>query len=198
MSPAPDLAALLASRICHDLISPIGAISNGLELLSMSEGNAKGPEMTLIGDSVTQANARICLFRIAFGIAASGQVTGRRELVSILSDLTVGLRLRVDWDIPDEVSRAEAKLAILCLMCLETAMPFGGQIRIVARQGAWQVAGDSMKLRVDPDLWRAFADGTLQVSAPAQVQFGFAREQARRMGRALAVEQGRDRLSLSF
>lgn len=198
MPPVPDLAALLASRICHDLISPIGAISNGLELLSMSDGATKGPEITLIGDSVTQANARICLFRIAFGTASSDQVIGRRELVSILSDLTVGLRLRVDWDIPDEVARAEAKLAILCLMCVETALPFGGRILIAARQGAWQITGDSMKLRVDPDLWRAFADGTLQISAPAQVQFGFAREQARRMGRSLSVTQGRDSLSLSF
>jgi histidine phosphotransferase ChpT len=42
-----DTSALLGSRICHDLISPLGAISNGLELLAMS-GIASSPEMTLI------------------------------------------------------------------------------------------------------------------------------------------------------
>ena len=46
MHAKPDIAALLGSRICHDLISPIGAISNGVELL-MLDGVAKGPEMTL-------------------------------------------------------------------------------------------------------------------------------------------------------
>ena len=44
MPDKPDLAALVGSRICHDLISPIGAIGNGVELLMM-EGAAKGPEM---------------------------------------------------------------------------------------------------------------------------------------------------------
>ncbi len=47
----PDLAALVGSRICHDLISPIGAIGNGVELMMM-EGAAKGPEMALITESV--------------------------------------------------------------------------------------------------------------------------------------------------
>ena len=58
MPDKPDLTALLGSRICHDLISPIGAISNGVELLLM-DNVAKGPEMTLIAESVANANARI-------------------------------------------------------------------------------------------------------------------------------------------
>ncbi|HCI07554.1 MAG TPA: histidine phosphotransferase, partial [Sulfitobacter sp.] len=46
-----DLAALASNRICHDLISPIGAINNGLELLNMSGAMPVGPEMQLIWDS---------------------------------------------------------------------------------------------------------------------------------------------------
>ena len=57
MSDKTDLAALLGSRICHDLISPIGAIGNGLELLMMDPGT-HGPEMSLISESVGHANAR--------------------------------------------------------------------------------------------------------------------------------------------
>ena len=78
----PDLAALIGSRICHDLISPIGAIGNGLELLSMS--GAGGPEVALISDSVANANARIRFFRIAFGHASPEQGTSRSEILSIL------------------------------------------------------------------------------------------------------------------
>ena len=59
-----DLAALVSSRICHDLISPIGAINNGLELLNMSGLAHDGPEIQLIGDSVKSARARIRFFRI--------------------------------------------------------------------------------------------------------------------------------------
>ena len=56
-----DIAALIRSRICHDLISPIGAIGNGVQLLAMSCG-AAGAEMDLITESVQNANARIRFF----------------------------------------------------------------------------------------------------------------------------------------
>lgn len=198
MTDRHSLSALLASRICHDLISPIGAISNGLELLSMSGHPAAGPEMALIGDSVAQANARIRLYRIAFGIASDGQLVGRQELVVLLADLTTGLRLRAEWHIPDEVARAEAKLAVLCLMCLETAMPYGGSIRLYSDATGWRIEGESPRLKLDPDLWRGFAAGTLQVTAPAQVQFALARQEAESLGRALTVTQGNDSLAVSF
>ena len=57
-----NLAALIGSRICHDLISPIGAINNGLELLGMSDAR-EGPELELISESVGNASARIRFFR---------------------------------------------------------------------------------------------------------------------------------------
>ena len=63
---AIELNDLIGSRICHDLISPLGAIGNGVELLTMS-GMTEVPEMTLISESVENANARIRFFRIAFG-----------------------------------------------------------------------------------------------------------------------------------
>ena len=58
MTDQTDLSALLGSRICHDLISPIGAIGNGVELLMM-EGGTPSPELVLIAESVAAANARI-------------------------------------------------------------------------------------------------------------------------------------------
>ena len=86
-----NLSALIGSRICHDLISPIGAINNGLELLDMS-GRTSGPELDLIQESVGNASARIRFFRIAFG-AAGDQMMGRAEVVSILKDLMDRTRL---------------------------------------------------------------------------------------------------------
>jgi histidine phosphotransferase ChpT len=80
MSLSPrDLTSLIGSRICHDLISPLGAIGNGVELLAMS-GTAPGPEMDLISQSVENANARIRFFRVAFGAARGGQPRGPRSV----------------------------------------------------------------------------------------------------------------------
>ena len=81
-----DLAALVSSRICNDLIYPIGAINNGLELLNMFGLVHDGPEIQLIGNSVKSASTRIQFFRIAFG-AASEDVIGQTEVVSILGDM---------------------------------------------------------------------------------------------------------------
>jgi len=89
MTDRPDLNALVGSRICHDLISPIGAIGNGVELLQM-ESAAQGPELALISESVTNANARIRFFRIAFGAAGRDQRIGRSEVAGILADLYRG------------------------------------------------------------------------------------------------------------
>ncbi|MGH6763503.1 MAG: histidine phosphotransferase ChpT [Phyllobacterium sp.] len=69
---AADLGALLSSRICHDIISPVGAINNGLELLE--EGGADEDAMNLIKSSARSASARLQFARIAFGAAGSAGV----------------------------------------------------------------------------------------------------------------------------
>ena len=69
---AGELSQLLGSRLCHDLVSPLGAIGNGVELLEMSPdfpGIAACPELQLIAESVSSARARIQIFRVAFGQA---------------------------------------------------------------------------------------------------------------------------------
>lgn len=83
MAEKPDLTALLGSRICHDLISPIGAIGNGLELLMM-DGSSTSPEMVLISESVAHADARIRFFRVAYGMAQADHRIGKAEVQSVL------------------------------------------------------------------------------------------------------------------
>ena len=83
---ALDLAALLCSRVCHDVISPVGAIVNGLEVLE----EEKDPEMRafaidLIKKSASTASARLQFCRLAFGAAGSAGAsidTGDAELVA--------------------------------------------------------------------------------------------------------------------
>lgn len=120
-----DLAALIGSRICHDLISPIGAINNGLELLDMT-GMAGGPELDLIADSVDHAGARIRFFRIAYG-AAGDQMLGAPEVSAVLNDLSQGARTRFRWMPETPQQRGDVRLAFLALQCVETALPHGGE-----------------------------------------------------------------------
>ena len=189
MTSAPqDIAALLGSRICHDLISPIGAISNGVELLQMA-GGSMSPEIELISESVANANARIRFFRVAYGAASEGQMTGAAEVRGILDDLTRASRMRIDWRTDGEKLRHEVKLVFLMLQCFETAMPWGGQVTVTCQDGHWTVSGTSDRMKIDAEMWQALAEpgGNPRIGA-SEVQFLLLPLLLAAAGRRLALE----------
>lgn len=192
-----SLATLIGSRICHDLISPIGAINNGLELLSMS-GNSSGPEIGLIGESVDHASARIRFFRIAFG-AAGDQMVGPPEVTSILRDLYGNGRLAIEWLLPEPAQRTDVRIAFLALMCIETAMPYGGTIR-VRREGAnWTLTGEADRVNIDAELWEVLSGKTLETALPpSQVHFALLPLVAQDDGRRIRCEADDVSLRLTF
>lgn len=195
--PTDDLTALLGSRICHDLISPLGAIGNGVELLMMS-GAAHGPEIALISESVTNASARIRFFRIAYGLAASGQPVARTEIRAILDDMTRGGRLGIDWQVAGDPPRPEVKLAFLALQCIETALPHGGRVTVTNVAG-WQIEARAERLKITPDLWgRLEGAETGAAIAAAHVQFVLLPEEIRRAGRRLTVEWDAGRIAIRY
>ncbi|OSP56368.1 histidine phosphotransferase family protein [Pseudoruegeria sp. SK021] len=193
-----DLVALLGSRICHDLISPIGAIGNGLELMEMSR-SAEGPEMDLIKASLLNAQARIRFFRISYGATGDGQAIGSREVKSILQDFTIGGRVRIDWQTEGEVHRDDTKLVFLLLQCLDTAMPYGGDVRITRSDRSWTLSAQAKKLKALPELW-SHLDGDPKPGpiTPAQVQFALAPQQAAAMQRKLFVRVTDTEINLQF
>lgn len=127
---APDLAALLCSRVCHDIISPVGAINNGLELLD--EGGADADAMALIRASARTASARLQFARIAFGAAGSAGMqidTGDAETVA--AAYFRNEKPELEW----QGSRAllpknKVKLLLNLLLVSAGAIPRGGKLRV--------------------------------------------------------------------
>lgn len=192
-----NFAALIGSRICHDLISPVGAINNGIELIQMTTPSL-GPEMALISESVTNASARIRFFRIAFG-AAGEQMVGRTEVVSVLKDVYAATRLTVVWGPEEAQSRKRLRLTFLALLCLETGMPFGGRIEVSQIGDRVTLTGLADKFKVDANLWRALEGGlTDDDLRPAQVQFGLLPFLAAQDGFSLDLETGENRISITI
>jgi histidine phosphotransferase ChpT len=192
-----DFATLIGSRICHDLISPIGAINNGIELLEMSTSNP-GPEMSLISESVSNASARIRFFRIAFG-AAADQSIGRPEVVSILNDVYAGSRMSVAWAPQQGVERRIVRLSFLALMCMETAMPYGGQVEIKEEGEHMRLSATADKLKIDADLWQHLETTvSAQDLRPAHVQFGLLPVIAKNEAHALEVNTSDTCLTIRF
>ncbi len=199
---ARHLAALVGSRICHDLISPIGAIGNGVELIAL-DPRPRPDEVALLSDSVVAASARLRFFRIAFGIAGQDQTTSRLEVAALLGDLYRSGRISVDWSGPADLPRSEVKLAFLLLLCAEHAIPTGGTITIRQADTRWHITAASPRLRHDAALWsflspaEAAAPAVLRLE-PAQVHFPLAGLALAHLDRTPTVTVGVTGLTVSF
>lgn len=198
MKNEPELNALIGSRICHDLISPLGAIGNGIELLTMS-GAASAPEISLISESVESANARIRFFRIAFGAADSDALIGNAEIKSILADFFRENRTKLDWRISQDLRRAEAKLAFLLIQCLENALPWGGNILATLTDNTWSLSGTGDRLKIDESLWNIAVNPQAELEVKAsEVQFALVQPAAQQIGRSVKTIIRENGITVSF
>ena len=200
LSPG-DLAALLGSRLCHDLVSPLGAIGNGVELLEMSPdfpAIAQSPELRLIAESVAAARSRIQAFRMAFGQAQGGQRIARNEVQKLLDGASAQGRLRTQLEAEGDFARSEIRMVMLALMCLETAMPWGGRVIVLHRMPGWQLVDDSDRMRPDPDLWAWLGQGQPRPPAPSEVQFALLAEAARAANRRLSWDMDDKGAEIAF
>ncbi len=197
MSQDTVFATLIGSRICHDLISPIGAINNGLELIEMSS-KAGSPELALISESVSSASARIRFFRIAFG-AAGEQIVGQTEVISILEDVYAGSRLTATWLPSQGQQRRFVRLAFLALLCLETGMPYGGRVEIAVEDERITLTGHADKLNIDEALWARLSGGKSSAPlVPAHVQFGLLPVIAADEGRKIRISSEPTRIVVTI
>ncbi|HWM81536.1 MAG TPA: histidine phosphotransferase family protein [Pseudolabrys sp.] len=128
-----DLAALLCSRVCHDLISPVGAIVNGIEVLEEEKDEeTKQFALDLIKKSARTASAKLQFCRIAFGAAGSvgAQIdTGDAETISrgFLEDD----KTRIAWNVPRALlPKNRVKLLLNMLIIAAQAIPRGGQMTV--------------------------------------------------------------------
>jgi histidine phosphotransferase ChpT len=135
-----DLAALLCSRVCHDVISPVGAIVNGLEVLEdEKDADMRAFALELIKKSANTASARLQFCRLAFGAAGSaGAAIDTGDAENVARGLFADDRTRLDWNAP-RILLAKNKVKLVLNMCLiaAAAIPRGGVISVtIAGEGA--------------------------------------------------------------
>lgn len=176
-----DLSALLGSRLCHDLVSPLGAIGNGVELLEMSPDFPNidaSPEMRLISEAVAAARARIQAYRMAFGMAQGDQRIGRTELDRLLQGMAAQGRLQITLDAAGDFARPQVRMVVLAVMCLESAMPWGGRVIVLRDTPGWRLVAECDRSKPDPDLWAWLSGGAARMPTPSEVHFAILAELA--------------------
>jgi histidine phosphotransferase ChpT len=135
-APAPDaldLAALLCSRVCHDLISPVGAIVNGLEVL---DDNPKPEDrefaLDLIRKSAKTASARLQFCRLAFGAAGSaGAQIDLGDAQAMAKGHIEDGKITLTWNLPRLLlPKNRVKLLLNMLVIAQQTIPRGGTLMI--------------------------------------------------------------------
>lgn len=131
---ANDLAALLCSRVCHDIISPVGAINNAIELFD--DGAAPNDAIDLIRMSAANASARLQFARMAFGASgASNSEIDLREAATVAKKYMDQEKADLLWQIePRLIAKNAVKLLLNLILVANASIPRGGRIQITATE----------------------------------------------------------------
>ena len=165
---AVDLASLLCSRLCHDLMSPVGALNNGIELLA----DEQDPEMRekcldLLADSARASANKLKFFRLAFGAAGGfGEEIDTHEAQLALEGLFgAERRIELGWMVAgDRLRKAAAKLLLNLAMLAGDALVRGGRLDVGGENNDGQIElvirAEGPRILLDPALRQTLATGS--------------------------------------
>ncbi|WP_292896927.1 MULTISPECIES: histidine phosphotransferase ChpT [unclassified Nitratireductor] len=199
---ATDLAALLCSRVCHDIISPVGAINNGLELLD--EGGADEDAMALIRASAVNASARLQFARIAFGAAGSaGMQIDTGDAQAVATAFIANEKPELEWNGARALlPKNQVKLLLNLLLVANSAIPRGGKLRVYLEEletsPAFKIKAEGPMLRVPPKFLELHSGSKPEEPIDAHsVQFYYTLLLARDTGMTVNIRATADEIILS-
>ena len=199
-----DLSALLCSRVCHDVISPVGAIVNGLAVLE-DDGDASMRDfaLDLIRKSARQASARLQFARLAFGAAGSaGASIDLGDAEQVARGMFQDDKTTLSWTGPRALfPKNRVKLLLNLLMIAASAVPRGGSIAVTVTGDAdnpeFVLRSKGLNARIPPHVQGLLAgeteSGTLDAHA---VQAYYAGMVARAAGMTVSLSIAGDEVTI--
>jgi histidine phosphotransferase ChpT len=165
---AIDFASLLCSRLCHDLLSPVGALNNGLELLAEEhDPDMRQRCLDLLNESARASANKLKFFRLAFGAAGGfgDQVDAREAKVAIEGMFGEGGRVEIGWMVePATLSKTAIKVLLNLSLIAGDALVRGGRLDIGAEKTAngteMVVRAEGPRMILDDELRQALEGGT--------------------------------------
>ena len=162
-----DLAALLCSRVCHDVISPVGAIANGLELYDDPEMDEETRQTALdmVRSSARTASAKLKFCRIAFGAAGSaGAIIDMGEAGETAKAFVGSEKVRLDWLAPHENRpKQQVKLVLNMVLMAMAGVPRGGVITIDVEGNVFTARAQGDRAKV-PEAIAQVIDGSADLT----------------------------------
>ncbi len=192
-----DLAALLCSRVCHDVISPVGAIANGLELIDDPEMDAETKEtaLAIVRSSSRIASTKLKFCRIAFGAAGSaGALIDMGEAGEIAKAFAGEEKIKLDWLAPRENRpKQQVKLALNMMLTAMAGIPRGGLVTVTVEGDVFTARAHGDRAKV-PEAIAQVVEGTadLTVLDARLVQPYYAKQLAQSAGLTLSMAMDGD------
>lgn len=154
------ITELLCSKLCHDLISPISAINNGLEFLQDDSGGMFDDAVKLIGDSAHLAADRLTYFRLALGGNGAVEPMDLNIVENLINKLAVEKKVNLEWlgiesGKPAKINPVNSKILLSLALVAFECLPRGGQVEIALENLTENldiiisVSGDKCNLRED-------------------------------------------------
>jgi histidine phosphotransferase ChpT len=199
------LAALLCSRICHDLVSPVGAVTNGLEILADEDDpEIRREALLLVGDSAAQAARRLQFVRLAFGAVGSLEAAmDMHHAAEVTRAYYEGGKIALDWRVEaEELPHAAAKLVLNLALLGGEALPRGGRLVVESTGGA---EGEAIRIVVTaygtgarlPDEHADALAGKDRIVTPRAAPACYVSRLAATFGTGVAVETAEDAIGLT-
>ena len=159
-----SLSALLCARICHDLISPVGALGTAIEILNDPDNaDMHGDAMDLVRTSSRQASAKLKFLRLAFGAAGSAPgVIPTREVMELSNAMFADSKPDLVWDIDtDGIDKDYVRIVLNLIMLAVQAAPRGGTVTIsrqaLSESTEFKLLSEGPKVRLDAAVDRALS-----------------------------------------
>lgn len=158
-----ELASLLVAKLCHDFISPSGAIVSGLDLLNDPTAQyMRDDAVALMTDSARKMVALVQFFRVAFGAATTAERFTGDELKALVDGVTQDGRARLDWQLEvADFGKPQARALVNLAYLTVAALPMGGQAVVSARPGGSGVVlegiAEGARARLKPEAAKGLA-----------------------------------------
>lgn len=164
---AVSLSALISSRICHDLVNPVGALASGLEVLDdpSMDASMKEAALDLIKSSAEKSVALLKYARLAYGASGGlGAELPFEEARHVLEGMFAWHKASLDWRIaPGQAPKDEVKALLVLTHAAGDCVPRGGEVVVEGEKGVYEIRVTGQRVIVQEDMARALEGDTTEL-----------------------------------
>lgn len=195
---------LLCSRICHDLVSPVAAISNGVELMTEMGADAFDDAVGLLGHSARQASVRLQAFRLCYGAGGSETLVTGKMIFEVFTQYIESDKVKLEWDLMNDTPEEDLnpgffKVLLNAMLFARECLIRGGVVRVSKQGMSMSVTAEGETVTVREGMAEALtSDVPVESLTPKTIHPYVTRQFSQHFGFPLTFEQAEKSITLTI